>query len=162
MPGPPRNPNSRRGQAELRKSQRLAIAVVPPPRPSGKSAAVKPGLPLCDPRLPLVVRERYAALVSDLANDGVPIKRSDVDSVVLAARCLAAVDMWGEIELDGDQPIEVRISAAKNRQAASKDLIQWLPAINATPSSKIRAIGKPEPERQRGPIAKLAERLQRG
>lgn len=112
-------------------------------------------LPACDPRLPRAVREKYLNLVTNLAAAKVPVKQVDADAITMAARALAAVDMWGECELDGNQSYELRNAAAKNRAAAGKDLIQWLQLICATPAARARIGLKPPPEKKGGRLAEL-------
>jgi hypothetical protein len=155
MPGPLRNPNSRRGQAEIRKRQRLMQAEALA-RPDATPLPVPVGdLPACDPKLPRAVREKYANLVINLAAAKVPVKQVDADAITMAARCLAAVDMWGAIELDGEQPVEQRNSASRNRASAGKDLIQWLQLICATPAARARIGLKAAPEKRGGRLAEL-------
>jgi hypothetical protein len=155
MPGPLRNPNSRRGQAEIRKRQRLMAAEVAAKPDATPLPVPASDLPACDPKLPRAVREKYLNLVTNLAAAKVPVKQIDADAITMAARSLAAVEMWETIEFDADQPIEVRTSAARHRAAAGKDLIQWLQLICATPGARARIGLKAAPERKLGPLAQL-------
>lgn len=162
--GPIRNPNSRRGQAEIRKRQQLAV-----PDASGRVSAVArsnpanaaAGLPVCDASLPRRVREIYQNLVIDLASARVPIEQIDAHAITMAARCLDAVETAERMAMDEGSAAEVRLSALRIKSGFSKDLIQWLQLICATPGARARIGLKVAPEKKLGPLAQILAAKQR-
>jgi len=157
--GPIRNPNSRRGQAEIRKRQkftvipgtpgRVAEAALPIPGPAASD------LPTCDKCLPRRVQEIYQNLVIDLAGAKVPIKQIDSHAITMAARCLDAVEAAEAIAESADTPVEQRLSALRLKVQFGKDLIQWLQLICATPGARARIGLKAPAEKKIGPLAQI-------
>jgi hypothetical protein len=157
--GPIRNPNSRRGQAEIRKRQQLKppephvpVNVVTPSKPVSETAG---SLPTCDACLPRRVQEIYGNLVVDLAGAKVPIKQIDAHAITMAARCLDSVETAERMAMDEDSSPEVRLSAMRLKAGFSKDLIQWLQLICATPGARARIGLKGAPEKKLGPLAQI-------
>jgi len=161
--GPVRNPNSRRGQAETRKRQKLAAF---PPRSVGPGesvpASTQAGLPTCGERLPRRVREIYQNLVIDLAGAKVPIKQIDSHAITMAARCLASVEDVERMAGDGDLQPEQRMSALRLAGQFGKDLVQWLQLICATPGARARIGLRAPAEKKAGPLAQIRQAKQRG
>lgn len=154
--GPLRDPNSRRGQQEMRKR----LSVVGAPAKPVPVLVANDDLPACDPLLPPRVQEIYGKLVAELAGAKVPVKQIDAHVIVMAARAMATVENWEAVELDAEQDALVRISAGRLKQAASKDLIQWLQLICATPGSRARIGLKPPVERKGGRLAEMLAQRQ--
>jgi len=153
--GPVRNPNSRRGQAEIRKQQRLTAVNGPSTSGGSPSIDTPANLPTCDKCLPRRVQEIYRNLVIDLAGANVPIKQIDSHAVTMAARCLEAVER-AEALAEEDSPAEVKLAALRLQGQYSKDLIQWLQLICATPGARARIGMKgTEPKRAMGPLAAI-------
>jgi hypothetical protein len=154
--GPLRNPNSRRGQAEIRKQQRLNAAQ---PKAEGgqvESISVPDNLPTCDKCLPRRVQEIYRNLVIELAGAGVPIKQIDSYAVTMAARCLEAVERAEALATAGDSPVEAKLAALRLQGQYGKDLIQWLQLICATPGARARIGMKPDKKpAAAGPLAQI-------
>lgn len=157
--GPIRNPNSRRGQQEILKRQKVAVVEstqdgAPSLGPTGPVSA--PGnLPTCDTCLPRRVQEIYQNLVIDLAGAKVPIKQIDAHAITMAARSLEAVEAVEKMFLDGDLTPESRLAALRLKGQFSKDLIQWLQLICATPGARARIGLKAPAEKKAGPLAQM-------
>lgn len=157
--GPIRNPNSRRGQAEIRKRQKLTVISGTPGTEAEsvaiEAATVPSDLPTCDKCLPRRVREIYQNLVIDLAGAKVPIKQIDSHAITMAARCLDAVESAEAIAENPDTPVEHRLSALRLKAQFGKDLIQWLQLICATPGARARIGLKAPAEKKMGPLAQM-------
>lgn len=159
--GPLRSPSSRRGQAEIRKRQKLTAISSSENGPSKTAAEIPPDLPVCDPKTPRRVQEIYRNLVIDLAGAKVPIKQIDSHAITMAARCLASIESAEEIAGDDTAQPETRLSAIRLVTQASKDLVQWLQLICATPGTRARIGLKTAPEKKAGPLAALLAAKQR-
>jgi hypothetical protein len=163
--GPIRDPNSRRGRAEILKRQKLATIS---PGSAGASAAPKvtppngPGeLPTCDKCLPRRIQEIYQNLVIDLAAARVPIKQIDSHAITMAARCLDAIEKVEQMTADPDAPPERILAALRMAAGYGKDLQRWLELICATPGARARIGVKGEPEKKAGPLAQILAMKQR-
>lgn len=162
--GPLRNPNSRRGQAEIRRRQKLTDNPAPPPpiptvteciptAPVGKL----PTPPKCFTR---EQAEQFQNLVTDLLAARVPLERVDGHAIAMAIRCLGAIDGAQEIANDGDATVEQKLSAYRLMSAYSKDQKDWLQIIGAAPGVRVRMGLKPPAEKKRSPLADLIARKQ--
>lgn len=163
--GPIRNPNSRRGQQEILKRQKVE-AVEPtqdgvPSLSTSGPVSVPGNLPTCDTCLPRRVREIYQNLVIDLAGAKVPIKQIDSHAITMAARCLEAVERVEKIAADGDTPMERILACMKMAAGYGKDLQRWLELICATPGARARIGLKAPVEKKAGPLAALLAQRQR-
>jgi hypothetical protein len=157
--GPLRSPTSRRGQAEIRKRQKLADNPAPPP-PAATESACTPSAPIG--KLPTPPKcftreqaEAYQNLVVDLLAARVPLERVDGHALAMAVRCLAAVEGAEQIANDGESTTEQRLAAYRLMSAYSKDLKDWLQIVCAAPAARARIGLKSAPERKPGPLAQL-------
>lgn len=155
MPGPLRDPNSRRGRAEVRKRQRLMATEANFVKDNRPLPVASADLPVCDPKLPRRIREIYLNLVIDLGAAKVPIKQADAHAITMAARCLYAVEEAERIAGDGDLPADQRMQALRLVAQQGKDLQRWLELICATPGSRARIGLKTETKKAPGPLAQL-------
>lgn len=154
--GPLRNPNSRRGQAEIRKRQQLTVNESPGTDAGKPTVEIPADLPTCDKCLPRRVQEIYRNLVIDLAGANVPIKQIDSHAVTMAARCLEAVERAEALASGDDSPPAVKLAALRLQGQYSKDLIQWLQLICATPGARARiGLKGAEPKKAAGPLATI-------
>jgi len=157
--GPIQDPNSRRGRAEIRKRQRLAVIDgSKSERVSASSDDSHPaigGLPTCDKCLPRRVQEIYHNLVVDLAGAKVPIKQIDSHAITMAARCLDSVEEAERLSEDAGLEPDKRLSALRLKGQFGKDLMQWLQLICATPGARARIGLKPAPEKKTGMLAQM-------
>lgn len=165
--GPIRNPNSRRGQQEILKRQKVAAVETTTDSVPGYSASgpVSPpgNLPTCDACLPRRVREIYQNLVIDLAGAKVPIKQIDSHAITMAARCLEAVERVEKIAAAGDTPMERVLACMKMAAGYGKDLQRWLELICATPGARARIGLKSPVKKEPGPVElMMAARMKRG
>lgn len=112
-------------------------------------------LPTCDKCLPRRVQEIYQNLVIDLAGAKVPIKQIDSHAITMAARCLDAVEQAEAMAADGSVEVSARLAALRLKGQFSKDLIQWLQLICATPGARARIGLKGQPEKKGGTLAAL-------
>jgi hypothetical protein len=157
--GPLRNPNSRRGQAEIRKRQKLADNPAPPPLPATEPACIPsapvgklPTPPKCFTR---EQAEQFQNLVVDLLAARVPLERVDAHAIAMAVRCLAAIEGAERIANDGESTHDQRLSAYRLMSAYSKDMKDWLQIVCAAPGARARIGLKSAPERKPGPLAQL-------
>ena len=132
-PGPLRNPNSRRGQAEIRKKQRLALAAgaanqVPSDAVSGVSSQTQK-LPTCPKWLPKRVAEKWCDLVIDMAAAGIVVQALDSRSIALAAGYEADLADLEEMS-GGDIEPEHLMQNIRLKNSCRKDLLAALMAID--------------------------------
>lgn len=153
--GPVRDPNSRRGRAEILKRQKLESIYSPPESGPVEVVSVPADLPTCDKCLPRRVREIYQNLVIDLAGAKVPIKQIDSHAITMAARCLDSVESAERMSEDADAGPDLRLAALRLKSQFSKDLIQWLQLICATPGARARIGLKAPQEKKAGVLAGL-------
>lgn len=147
-PGPVRNPNSRRGQAEIRKRQRLNAGVGVSAKPGQPDVTVTSDgpvkLPTCPKWLPKHVAEKWLNLVIDMAAAGIVVQALDSRSISIAAGYEADLDFLEMTTGDGDLPAEERMSAIRLKNSVRKDLLAALMAIGGTPVVRLRARIAPE------------------
>lgn len=160
--GPLRNPNSRRGQAEVKRRQKLAdspkpvtlVATKPeciPSAPIGKL----PTPPKCFTR---EQAEAYQNLVVDLLAARVPLERVDGHALAMAVRCISAIEGAERIANDGESTTEQILGAYRLMSAYSKDLKDWLQIVCAAPGARARIGLKPPPEKKESKIAEFLAR----
>src|ERR1017187_6705812 len=100
--GPVRNPNSRRGQSEIRRRQQLEATSGAKGTPAAAASSAPLELPTCDKCLPRRVQEIYQNLVIDLAGAKVPIKQIDSHAITMATRCLDSVEQAERMAEDAE------------------------------------------------------------
>lgn len=156
--GPIRDPNSRRGRAEIARRQKLAEnPESKPQRTTGPTCLPESGsgdLPTCPAWLPRNQAELFANLVMDLLAAKVPVRRIDSHAVAMAVQCLAGVEDAAGIYNDAETA-EQRIAALRIKAQFQKDLKDWLQLICATPGARARIGLKAAPEKKAGPLAAL-------
>jgi hypothetical protein len=133
--GPRRNPNSRRGLAECRQKQKLALLT----RPADSPVAINATLPTCPAWLSKPVAERWARLVVDMTAAGVPLKEIDSRAVALAAGYEADLAGLEETSANPLLDAEGRLVAIRLKNRTRKDYLAALQAIGATPLVRLRA-----------------------
>lgn len=166
--GPLRSPNSRRGQQEIRKAQRLAEQTqkqVETPKvitaASPVAAGDLPTPPACFSRSQA---ETFNNLVIDLLAAKVPLKRVDGHSIAMAVRCISAIEDAESIVNSGEANFDQRLAASRLVYQHSSSLKDWLDRICATVPTRARIGLKAQPEKKAGPLAALiaARQGQRG
>jgi hypothetical protein len=139
--GPARNPQSRRGRAEAKATQRVntqaAMNALPPVAPK-QAAPADLETPTCPEWLSPSGKETWHSLTTLLTAADVSLLGIDTYALAMAAYSLSAVAEWGARENGPDLEVETRLGIAKHvlkHQAASQS---WLEKIGATPSSRLR------------------------
>ena len=150
-----RDPNSRRGRAEILKRQKLTAVEAGDKTPAAPLPPINPEAPKCPPGLPRRVAEIWQNLVFDLLAARVPIKQVDAHAILMAARTLDAVEAAERIAEDGELDAEKRLTALRLKAQFGKDLIQWLQLICATPGTRARIGVGGQPKKAAGPLAQL-------
>jgi hypothetical protein len=157
--GPLRNPNSRRGRAEIRRIQKLAEnppAPVKHPQPAPENPPVTPeNLPTPPECFNREQKKLFQNLVVDLLAAKVPLRRVDGHAIAQAVRCIAAIEEAEEIGNSGEANFDQRLAALRLKYQYGASLKDWLDRICATVPSRARAVGKEVPEKKPGPLAQL-------
>jgi hypothetical protein len=153
--GPIRNPNSRRGQQEIRKQQRLMAADAARVVDRSPAPEMPADLPTCDPKLPRRVREIYQNLVIWATAAKNQLKQVDSIGLTQVARKLWAIEKSEAIAGNEDAPPEQVLAALKHMDTLDKGLPQWLHEMGLTPRGRAALGLKAAPERKLGPLAQL-------
>ena len=163
--GPLRNPNSRRGQAEIRKRQRLAEQQAGQPQSSATETCIpengNPELPTYPKCFTRQQAELFQNLVTDLLAARVPLARVDSHAIAMAVRCISAIEDADRISADPEATVEQRLAALRLQSTFSKDLKEWLTQICANPGARVRIGVKGTPEKKAGPLAAILAAKQR-
>jgi hypothetical protein len=146
-PGPMRNPNSRRGQAEIRKKQRLALVSAAVKQDPSSAVSAVPDcphkLPTCPKWLPKRVVEKWLNLVIDMAAAGIVVQAIDSRSIALAAGYEADLSDLEDMA-SGEISHEHLMQTIRLKNSCRKDLLAALMAIGGTPVVRLRARIAPE------------------
>jgi hypothetical protein len=137
MPGPLRDPYSRRGVREI---------------PNYKPDAAE--LPESPEHLSEKAKIIFDGLVDDLVSAQVPIKKVDAHAIGMAAVCIDEVRRWSEL---GDTMTgEMRVQCAQVVARNQRDAQEWLGVIGGTPKSRAQMglRGKKE-EKKAGTVASI-------
>jgi hypothetical protein len=98
--GPLRDPNSRRGKAEIARRQRLTDKDACKVADSTVAECVpdpgNPELPTAPKCFSRAQANLFASLVSDLVAARVPLQRVDAHAVAMAVRCISAIEGAGQ------------------------------------------------------------------
>jgi len=157
--GPLRNPNSRRGRAEAKAREQMAV-MDGTSQPKSQSVLAMPSpetreIPPCPDWLSAATRKIYNGLVSELIAASVPIKSIDSHAIAMAAQCLNAIRETEGLVMDQELDAEKRLMALRLNAQYGRDLKDWLQLICATPGSRARIGVTSEPKKKLGPLAQL-------
>ena len=135
--GPLRQPDSRRGAAEM---------------PGFRTDA--PELP--DPPVWLNAKSRvlFESLVEDLAAARVPIKRVDAHAIGQAAQCIEQAQHWARKQKRAKTTAAIA-DCAKLAARYQRDVMQWLAVICATPAARARIGLRATEEKKQGTVLSI-------
>lgn len=101
-------------------------------------------------------KKEFKALVISLIAADVPIKQVDCYSIGMAAQCITSVAKWSELE-EAAESLSDKLDCSKQLARYQRDSQNWLAAICATPTARVR-IGIKSTQKKAGPLAELLER----
>jgi hypothetical protein len=143
--GPARNPQSRRGRAEAKATQRVntqaAMNALPPVTPK-QAAPADLETPTCPEWLSEAGKETWCNLVALLLAADVSLLGIDTYALAMAAYSLASVAEWGArenmVDASNKEGIGLRLGISKLVQKYQQASQSWLEKIGATPSARLR------------------------
>lgn len=159
--GPQRDPNSIRGRREVERQRKvlgLASEANTPGVPSTDDRQTQARLPTCPKGLPARVEEIWKTLVLELVAANVPVLQVDSHAIEMAARCIDAVGVAGDIAREPKIDPKDRVNALRLEIAASSELSKWLDKIGGTVNARVRMGIKVPVEKKKGVLEQLMER----
>jgi hypothetical protein len=109
-------------------------------------ASIIPDAVVCDDLLPAPIRQRFAQLVTDLAEAGIRVSQLDSRSIAVASSCESDLISLEILASDESLKPSERLQAIRLKDQARRALLKALEAIGGTPVVRLRARITPKEE----------------